>query len=437
MTTLPTWVNPFVEQTSHQAGAEVAWLTELRQQALARFAAEGWPTSRIEAWHHTSLAAMDKNSYELATGTDASALFTACKNEEEGYWMAFVNGKYSAELSNIDAVEVEDGLHINSVAAMLAANDERLEAIYGEVDAGFSPEALNLALAQDGAYIRVKQSQQISKPIHLVFINTDAKAATFTRNFIAVEANAHATVVEHYLSAEEYTGLTNTVSRVWADKDANLVHLKLQNQSEQSVHLGAIDAEQEQSSHYESHSMSFGARLARTGIKTSFKGERCHALLNGLYYVNGRRHVDHFTQIFHEQPNCTSHEYYRGIMADRGRGVFSGRIVVAEGADGTDAIQRSDSLLLSKMARTDTRPELEIYADDVKCAHGATVGQIDEEAMFYLRTRGLSEKDAFDVLIYAFATEVLERIPSDSLRKRAAVGIETLLPGGNDSLEHN
>lgn len=435
MTTLPTWVNPFVEQTSHQAGADAAWLTELRQQALARFASEGWPTNRIEAWHHTSLAAMEKNSYELATDTDASALFTSCKNEEDGYWMAFVNGKYNAELSNVDLLE--GGLHIDSVAAMLAKNDESLKDIYGNVDAGFSPEALNLALAQDGAYIRVKQNQQISKPIHLVFITTDANAATFTRNFIAVEANAHATVVEHYLSAEEYTGLTNTVSRVWTDKDANLVHLKLQNQSEESVHLGAIDAEQEQSSHYESHSMSFGARLARTGIKTSFKGERCHALLNGLYYVNGRRHVDHFTQIFHEQPNCTSHEYYRGIMADRARGVFSGRIVVADGADGTDAIQRSDSLLLSKMARADTRPELEIYADDVKCAHGATVGQIDEEAMFYLRTRGLSHKDAFDVLIYAFATEVLARISSAALRKRAAAGIESLLPGGSESLEQN
>ena len=435
MTTLPTWVNPFVEQSSHQAGANASWLVDLRQQALARFAAEGWPTTRIEAWHHTSLAAMEKNSYELATGTDASALFASCKNEEDGYWMAFVNGKYQAELSNVDVLE--NGLNVESVAAMVAANDDRLKEVYGNVDAGFSPEALNLALAEDGAFIRVKHNQQIAKPIHLVFITTDTNAATFTRNFIALEANAHATVVEHYLSADGYTGLTNTVSRVWTDKEAHLTHLTLQNQSEQSVHLSAIDAEQEQASHYESHSMSFGAKLARTGIKTSFKGEYCHALLNGLYYVNDRRHVDHSTQIHHEQPNCTSHEYYRGIMADRGRGVFSGRIVVAKGADGTDAIQRSDSLLLSKMARTDTRPELEIYADDVKCAHGATVGQIDEEAMFYLRSRGLSKKDAFDVLIYAFATEVLERISSESLRQRAALGIQSLLPGGTNSVEQN
>lgn len=431
MTTLPNWVNPFIEQSEHQAGAKAAWLTNLRQQALARFAAEGWPTSRIEAWHHTSLASMESKSYELAQPTaDASALFAACKKDEEGYWMAFVNGEYRAELSNIDALE--DGLSIASVAQMLADNNEELPRIYGEVESGFSPEALNLALAQDGAYVRVAQGVQLSKPVHLVFITTDENAATFTRNFIAAEDNAHATVVEHYLSTEQYNGLSNAVSRVWAGKDANLQHLKLQNLSEQAIHLGVIDAQQESSSHYESHSLSFGALLARTGIQTRFKGEHCHALLNGLYYVDGKRHVDHFTQIHHDEPNCTSHEYYRGIMADRGRGVFSGRIVVAKGADGTDAIQRSDSLLLSKMARTDTRPELEIYADDVKCAHGATVGQIDEDAKFYLRTRGLSEKEAHDVLIYAFATEVLERISSESLKQRAAAGIEKLLPGGMD-----
>lgn len=437
MTTLPTWVNPFVEQTASQVGADAAWLTELRQQALTRFAQEGWPTNRIEAWHHTSLAALEKNDYELSPVANASELFATCKNDEDGYWMAFVNGEFKAELSNIDTTQ--DGVTIESVAKMLANNDSRLEDIYGKADAGASPEALNLALAQDGAFIRVNESVQVDKPIHLVFITSDdgEQSATFTRNFIALEGNAHATVVEHYLSNEKYQGLTNAVTRVWVDHDGNLVHLKLQNQSKQSVHLGAVDVEQEQSSHYESHSLAYGARLARNGIKTSFNGELCHALLNGLYYVDGRRHVDHSTQIHHLKPNCTSHEYYRGIMADRGRGVFSGRIVVHEGADGTDAIQRSDSLLLSKMARADTRPELEIYADDVKCAHGATVGQIDEDSLFYLRSRGLDRKDAFDVLIYAFAAAVLERIQSDSLRKRATAGIKSLLPDANDMVEQD
>lgn len=435
MTSLPTWVNPFVEQASQQAGANASWLAGLRQQALARFNTEGWPTSRQEAWHHTSLALMERNSYQPAQQHDITDLFTACKGTDGGHWMLFVNGQFNAEQSSI--ASLEKGLELASVAQMLADQDDRLSAVFGQVDSGFSPEALNLALAQDGAFIRVATGVALENPIHLVFINTDNQSASFTRNFIALEAGAQATVVEHYLSTEDYTGLTNTVTRVWTARDANLTHVKLQNQSEQSVHLGAIDAEQEQASHYESHSMSFGAQLARTGIQTRFNGEHCHALLNGLYYVNDRRHVDHHTQIHHAKPNCTSHEYYRGIMADRGRGVFSGRIVVEKGADGTDAIQRSDSLLLSKMARADTRPELEIYADDVKCAHGATVGQIDEDSLFYLRSRGLDRKDAFDLLIYAFAAEVLERIKSDSLRARAAAGIQSLLPNDNQLVEQN
>lgn len=434
MTSLPNWVNPFVDQAATQAGANAAWLTELRQQALARFATEGWPTSRLEAWRHTSLAIMEKKNFQPAPQTDAAELFAACKNGEDGYWMTFVNGQFNAELSSLDHLPA--GLVIESVAALLATNDDRLHDIYGQVDAGASPEALNLALAKDGAFVRVSRAKTIDKPIHLVFINSGDESANFSRNFIALEAGAHATVVEHYLSGSEYNGLTNAVTRVWTDRDANLVHLKLQNENEAAVHLGAIDVMQEQSSHYESHSMSFGAQLARTGIQTHFNGEHCHALLNGLYYVNGRRHVDHFTQIHHAKPNCTSHEYYRGIMADRGRGAFSGRIVVHKGADGTDAIQRSDSLLLSKMARADSRPELEIYADDVKCAHGATVGQIDQESLFYLRSRGLDYKDAFDLLIYAFATEVLNRIQSEPLRARAAAGIQSLVPSDH-MLEQN
>ena len=435
MTFLPTWVNPFVEQVANQAGSDAAWLSSLRQQALARFTTEGWPTSRIEAWRHTSLAIMEKNSYQPATTHEAADLLSNYQNGEDGVWMVFVNGQFNANLSKLNALP--DGVALESVAAMLANQDARLEDVFGKVDSGFSPEALNLALAQDGAFIRVNRAVMLEKPIHLAFINTEEQSASFTRNFIALEAGAHATVVEHYLSSDDFAGLTNAVTRVWVDRDANLTHLKLQNQAEKSIHLAAIDAEQEQASHYESHSMSFGALLARTGIETRFNGERCHALLNGLYHVDQRRHVDHFTQIHHDQPNCTSHEYYRGIMADRGRGVFSGRIVVAKGADGTDAIQRSDSLLLSKMARADTRPELEIYADDVKCAHGATVGQIDEESLFYLRSRGLDRKDAFDLLIYAFAAEVLERISSESLRDRAALGVKSLLPGENEMVEQD
>jgi Fe-S cluster assembly protein SufD len=240
--------------------------------------------------------------------------------------------------------------------------------------------------------------------------------------------------VEHYVGFGEgaagAASLTNAVTRVDAGRDARITHVKLQQEPEAAVHLASIDAVQAGGSCFSSHSMSFGARMSRNDIGTRFDGEGCEALLNGLYHVDGRRHVDHHTHIEHAQPRGISREYYRGILADAGRGVFTGRIRVAPGAFRTDAVQRTDSLLLSAQAETDARPELEIYADDVKCAHGATVGQLDEVGLFYLRSRGLDEAHARSILIYAFAAEALARIESAPLRRRAAAAIRSLLPGG-------
>ncbi len=226
------------------------------------------------------------------------------------------------------------------------------------------------------------------------------------------------------------TNFSHASTRLRLARDARITHLKLQQESDQAWHLGDIDATQGQGSIFVSHSMSLGARLARHDIATHFMGSRCETLLNGLYYVDKRRHVDHHTLIGHKKPRCVSHETYRGIMADTSHGVFSGRILVAPGADGTDAIQRNDSLLLSRLAKSDARPELEIYADDVKCAHGATVGQIDADSLFYLRSRGLDEAHARDILIYAFAAASVARIEAEPLRRRVERAVRAMLPGG-------
>ncbi len=248
------------------------------------------------------------------------------------------------------------------------------------------------------------------------------------------EAGAQATVVEHYLAlagdAADAATLTNAVTRVQAGPDARITHMKLQQESAQAIHLATIDAAQARGSTFESHSLSFGARLARNDIVTRFDGEGCETLLNGLFHVDGRRHADHHTRIEHAHPRGTSREFYRGILDGAARGVFAGRIVVAPGAMRTDAQQRTDNLLLSPQAEADARPELEIYADDVKCAHGATVGQIDEASLFYLRSRGLDEAHARNLLTYAFATEALARIGLAPLRRRAAASIRVRLPGG-------
>lgn len=427
MTTLPTWIADFNAQ---RVAKTPAWLQGRRQQALERFAQEGWPTNKLEAWHHTSLAAFDNQSFAIAPAqTDVSAQVAQLRNNEAGHWLVFVDGRFNAELS--DLTGLPEGVLLSTTAQQLA--QDSLDAdLYGEASEGASPAALNLALAEDGYVLTVAHGQQVSLPVQAVFINTTSEAASFTRNLIRLEAGAHATVVEHHISANDtLSSFSNVVTRAAVARDAKLVHVKLQQESPQASHLAEIVVEQDAASNFESHSFSFGAKLARNNIRTRFNGEHCETLFNGLYYIDGRRHVDHNTVIDHASPNCYSHENYRGILAGMARGVFSGRIVVAEGADGTDAVQRSDSLLLSKLARTDTRPELEIYADDVKCAHGATVGQLDEDNLFYLRSRGIDESDARDLLIYAFAAASLERLDNEALRARAAQGFSALLPGGS------
>lgn len=423
MSKLPAWVTEYAQTLADAP----AWLASRRQQALERFAAEGWPTTKLEDWHHTSLAFLEQATYTRPVSADVAAQVKAVKQNEAGHWLVFVDGRYSAQLSNVGNMPA--GVTVGALADHL--NDADLDAVYGQADAGTSVAALNLALAEDGAYVHVARGVALEEPVQVVFMNTCAQGGSFPRNVIRLDAGAVATVVEYHVSAsDDVASLNNVSTQVVIDADANLTHVKFQQENTQALHLADISVTQQKSSRFESHSLSFGAKLSRHNIRTQFLGERCETLFNGLYYVDGKRHVDHNTVIDHAVPNCISHEYYRGILTDMARGVFSGRIVVGKGADGTDAIQRSDSLLLSKLARSDARPELEIYADDVKCAHGATVGQLDEESLFYLRSRGLSMEEARNLLIYAFAAASLDRIRHDALRARATASISALLPGG-------
>jgi Fe-S cluster assembly protein SufD len=332
------------------------------------------------------------------------------------------------------------GAEIGPLWPALDSRSELVEAAFGDVEVAEAPAALNAAFAADGAIVRLEPGVELPAVVHLVFVATTAGAAVHPRNLIVAGAGAQATVMEHFVAfggAAADGGpacLTNAVTRVHADTDTRITHVKLQLESHATVHLASIAAVQQQGSFFASHSMSFGARLARNDIGSRFDGEHCEVLLNGLYLVDGKRHVDHHTRIEHDHPRGISREYYRGILAEAARGVFTGRIKVAPGAVRTDAVQRTDSLLLSAQAETDARPELEIYADDVKCAHGATVGQLDEDGLFYLRSRGLDEADARNVLIYAFAAQALARIEPASLRRRAEAAIRARLPGG-DAME--
>lgn len=425
---LQGWTDTYSSRVAGLPGAGMPWLASLRQQAMDRFVSEGWPTTRMEAWRHTSLAGLAQETFEDGQAVAASDLVASLRQSEAGHWLVFVDGRFDAALSDVGALP--EGVSVQPLSAAIAHHAEEIQSAFGEVEHGASTEALNLALASDGALIRLARATMLEHPVHLVFVAASARGASFTRNLVIADSAAQATVVEHFVGMDQAANFTNTVTRMSLAQDARITHLKLQQESVKAYHLGTTDVVQSQGSYFASHSMSLGARLSRHGIATRFDGQRCETLFNGLYYVDGRRHVDHHTVIGHAQPRCVSHEYYRGIMADTSHGVFSGRILVSKGADGTDAIQRNDSLLLSRLAKSDSRPELEIYADDVKCAHGATVGQIDKDALFYLRARGLDEAHARDVLTYAFAATSILRIEAEPLRKRVEQAIRTLLPGG-------
>lgn len=429
MSAAQTWVELYGAQAAGLPGAQLPWLAATRKRAIERFAESGWPTNKLENWRHTSLAVLAQQSFTARTADDtAQRLAAQIREGGAGHWLVFVDGHYAPALSAPG--EVPSGARVGTLAQALAADPEAIEAAFGSAEEGESPAALNAALATDGAYVRLSRGVVVEAPIHLVFIGGVAQGASQVRNLIVAEAGAQATIIEHYAGRDGAATLTNAVTRIQAGADAKITHLKLQQEPEQTFHIAAIDAVQARGSVYESHSLSFGAKLARNDITSRFEGEGCEALFNGLYHVDGRRHVDHHTRLDHAYPQCTSREFYRGILDGAARGVFTGRVHVAPGAMRTDAVQRSDSLLLSALAEADARPELEIYADDVKCAHGATVGQIDENSLFYLRSRGLDEAHARNLLIYAFASEALGRIAVESLRKRAEAALRTLIPGG-------
>ncbi|WEN42002.1 FeS cluster assembly protein SufD [Thauera sp. GDN1] len=436
-------------------GAQLPWLARLRADAIARFADEGWPTMRRENWRHTSLAFMEQQALGVreaaapeAIVADLRARYRAAQSPEntraedtvvarlpanddarpaDGHWLVFVDGRFAPALSAIGSLP--SGVRVGSLADALAETPDAVEAAFGTAADGEAPQALNTAFAADGAWIRLARGSVVEAPIHLVFIAARA-ADQHLRNLIVSEAGAQATIVEHYPAGAAGSTLTTAVTRILAAQDSHLVHLKLQEEAPEAIHLAALSAEQARGAVFASHSLSFGARLARNDIRTRLDGEGAEALLNGLYHADGRRHVDHHTRIDHARPQGTSREFYRGLLDGSARGVFTGRILVAQDAQRTDAMQRCDNLLLSRLAEADARPELEIYADDVKCAHGATVGQLDEDALFYLRSRGIDSAHARQLLTYAFAAEVLERIAHTPLRALGRAALLERLPGG-------
>ena len=417
-------------------GARVPWLVSARQVALERFAQNGFPGARDEDWKYTSVAAIEKNAFVAALRDDgdehaAAALVEQFSLTGAAHLLVFVNGRYAPALSAPGRLPA--GATLASVAGMLESSPETLEAYLSDDHGQTVFGALNTAFMADGAYLHLARGTVVEQPIHLLFIATQAGASgalISPRNLIVAEDGAQATVIEHYAGSDAAVYLTNAVTQIFTGANAAIEHYKLQQEAPQAFHIAGIHAQQARDSRLSSHSVSLGALLARNDISTRFAATGCDATFGGLYLVGGRQHVDNHTRIDHAQANGTSRETYRGVLDGHSRAVFNGQVIVRPGAQKTDARQANHNLLLSRDAEIDTKPQLEIYDNDVKCTHGATVGQIDDNQLFYLRARGIEETMARSLLVHAFAGDLIERIRVASLRTRLEQILLARLPQG-------
>jgi Fe-S cluster assembly protein SufD len=392
-----------------------SWLGDLRDRAQARFVEHGFPTARDEDWRYTNISTVERQPFlERArpTAITKDVLAPYLFSELDAVSLVFIDGIYAPTLSRLDRLAA--GVTVTPLHAAVATHAEIVEAHLGQKA---SPEmngfvALNTAAIADGAFIHLRAGITVEQPIHLVFVHSGQSDSTLVqpRNLFVVEAESTATVLEHYISVGEGRYLTNTVTEIYAARNAQFEHYRLQQESPKAYHINALHVAQTGSAEFTSHGIDLGGMLVRNDIGAGLDAEGASCTLNGLYVADGRQHVDNHTRIDHVKPKCRSREFYKGVLDGRARAVFTGRVVVHPQAQQTDAEQLNNNLLLSRDAEVDTKPQLEIYADDVKCSHGATVGQLDPDQLFYLQARAIDEATAKDLLTYAFANDVLVRL---------------------------
>ena len=418
-------IGPFLETFSRfESALQPAWLLPLRRAGIARFAELGFPTLQDEDWRFTNMAPLARLPLQpvAETANDAAAKAALEKYlfaRLPGARLVFVNGQYSMALSSVHGLP--EGVRVSNLAAALVADSEFLKrqfSLYALTnDNAFA--ALNQAFFTDGGFVQVPAGVSVAEPIQFIFIST-AKQDGETiqpRNLIVAGADSRATVIESYLSADNTAYFTNTVTEIAAGDNATLEHVKFQDEADAAFHLATIAVQLGRASNVSVHSFALGAKLSRTNIRAKLAGEGLECILNGLYLTRGEQLADHHMVVEHAQPHCASHEYFNGILDDKSKGVFHGRILVREIAQKTDAKQTNKNLLLSDNATADTKPQLEIYADDVKCTHGATIGQLNDESIFYLRSRGIGADNARRMLIHAFAGEIIARVKHDAVRE--------------------
>lgn len=423
------FVAGFADARGTLPGGDREWVTALRQAGIDRFASLGLPAARQEAWKYTRLTALERGEFALPAAADADVpALDALRLGADAHRMVFVNGRFRAELS--DLARLPAGARVSSLATALEDDDPALRQVLNGADQENDPfVALNTAYMGDGALLELADGCVLDAPLQLLFVaGAGAAYVNHVRNVVIAGANGQATVVEAYVAPEGGSYFTNACTELRLAPGARIDHLRLQDEDESAFHIGRVRATVGRDAGYRSQVFSLGAQLARTDIDVRLAtGAECD--LDGLYLAHRRQHVDHQTRIDHAEPNARSNEYYKGILDGAARAVFAGSVLVRKDAQKSDARQMNRNLLLSPRTEVDTKPQLEIYADDVKCTHGATVGQLDPVELFYLRTRGLDETAARQLLIHAFANDLVDRIADPGARAFIYRAIDARLPG--------
>ena len=397
-------------------------ILDIKDQAIKVFETEGFPSKKDENWKYTSLNSVTKPDYSLVSHADDAIEFKDVKqyflNDIDTFKIVFIDGVYSSYLSET----TDDGVDVCLLSSALTKPKFKqvIDVYFNKIAKKESLTALNTAFAKEGAYIYVPKSRAVNKPIQIVHLSTGSEANLMLqpRNLIVAEENAEVQVIERHQSLSSNAVFTNSVTEIYAGKHARVDYYKIQNDKENASLIDNTHIDQQESSEVSVHTFSFGGKLTRNNLNYYQNGEHINSILKGVTIIEDKQHVDHNTLVHHRQPNCESHQDYKGIFDDRATGVFNGKVVVDDIAQKINAYQSNNNILVSDKASINSKPQLEIFADDVRCSHGCTIGQLDEDALFYMRTRGIGKKEGRALLMYAFANNVLESVKIPQLKAR-------------------
>lgn len=395
---------------------------EVRAEAIKNFEAQGFPTKKMEAWKYTSLKGLLKSDLSVFPKKETTLEYKDVKkyfiHEIESYRIVLVDGVYSSQLSETS----HDGLDVCLMSAALCKPKYRLiiENYFNQTADKDGLTSLNTAFSKEGAFINIPRGVVVDKPIQILHFSTGVESSLMLqpRSLVVAGENSHVQIIERHQSLTENPTLTNSVTEIFANKRAIVDYYKIQNDGEAASLIDNTYISQQQNSHVSVHTFSLGGKLTRNNLQFFHKGEHLDSTLKGVTITDRKQHVDHATLVHHAQPNCESHQDYKGIYADKSTGVFNGRIIVEKEAQKTNGFQQNNNILLDDTATINAKPQLEIFADDVKCSHGCTIGQLDDEAMFYLQARGIPEKEAKALLMFGFANNVLESVKIPQLKQR-------------------